>query len=303
MSLRGNLTLSGIDTESNIPLFHQCRILRGTSFWAMPSRSSWLLVTPVTRGGAFPLGFGSRNCVVYCGLLIRSLGGSGSAQEFTSSESPCWPLITVAFVATHTSTKDNVVVEALVHSTAEEVSEGSTIGILGNRGGMLEVCTAFGMGNTRSFVAIVFGLLWGEVDSAVWLLFQVLTSMAGAAATAPSHDLLADAVRDLQWGMDSFFPRRCWFLSLLLAPMLEVPCYYSGEEDGLDMRKALSRYVEKKSIMPLKQPVTPDELEYNYLHLPCVLLTEHNRVRDYKYLRLRLIENPFLKGDQLFATY
>ncbi|CAJ1904781.1 unnamed protein product [Sphenostylis stenocarpa] len=37
--------------------------------------------------------------------------------------------------------------------------------------------------------------------------------------------------------------------------------YYSGEEDGLDMRKALSRDVEKKSIIPLKRPVTPDELE------------------------------------------
>ncbi|XP_010322767.1 N-terminal acetyltransferase B complex catalytic subunit NAA20 isoform X2 [Solanum lycopersicum] len=39
--------------------------------------------------------------------------------------------------------------------------------------------------------------------------------------------------------------------------------YYSGEEDGLDMRKALSRDVEKKSIIPLKRPVTPDELEYD----------------------------------------
>ncbi|KAK8997630.1 hypothetical protein V6N11_012179 [Hibiscus sabdariffa] len=37
--------------------------------------------------------------------------------------------------------------------------------------------------------------------------------------------------------------------------------YYSGEEDGLDMRKALSRDVEKKSIIPLKRPITPDELE------------------------------------------
>jgi N-terminal acetyltransferase B complex catalytic subunit len=70
--------------------------------------------------------------------------------------------------------------------------------------------------------------------------------------------------------------------------------YYSGEEDGLgeysvfglsilkslplslccfshlqccvlfsDMRKALSRDVGKKSIIPLKRPVTPDELEYD----------------------------------------
>ncbi|KAH0905474.1 hypothetical protein HID58_037301 [Brassica napus] len=39
--------------------------------------------------------------------------------------------------------------------------------------------------------------------------------------------------------------------------------YYSGEEDGLDMRKALSRDVEKKSVIPLKRPITPDELEYD----------------------------------------
>ncbi|OIV91330.1 hypothetical protein TanjilG_01948 [Lupinus angustifolius] len=39
--------------------------------------------------------------------------------------------------------------------------------------------------------------------------------------------------------------------------------YYSGEEDGLDMRKALSRDIEKKSVIPLKRPITPDELEYD----------------------------------------
>ncbi|CAL9131333.1 FR47-like protein [Musa troglodytarum] len=39
--------------------------------------------------------------------------------------------------------------------------------------------------------------------------------------------------------------------------------YYSGEEDGLDMRKALSRDVDKKSMIPLKRPINPDELEYD----------------------------------------
>jgi N-terminal acetyltransferase B complex catalytic subunit len=29
------------------------------------------------------------------------------------------------------------------------------------------------------------------------------------------------------------------------------------------MRKALSHDVEKKSIIPLKRPITPDELEYD----------------------------------------
>ncbi|KAH8939638.1 hypothetical protein BDL97_15G045500 [Sphagnum fallax] len=39
--------------------------------------------------------------------------------------------------------------------------------------------------------------------------------------------------------------------------------YYSGEEDGLDMRKAMPRDTEKKSVIPLKRAVTPDELEYD----------------------------------------
>jgi N-terminal acetyltransferase B complex catalytic subunit len=40
--------------------------------------------------------------------------------------------------------------------------------------------------------------------------------------------------------------------------------YYSGEmpEDGLDMRKALGRDPEKKSMVPLKDPVMPEDLEW-----------------------------------------
>lgn len=38
--------------------------------------------------------------------------------------------------------------------------------------------------------------------------------------------------------------------------------YYSGEEDAFDMRKALPRDKDKKSILPLPKPVTPDQLEW-----------------------------------------
>lgn len=40
--------------------------------------------------------------------------------------------------------------------------------------------------------------------------------------------------------------------------------YYTGAdpEDGYDMRKALPRDVDKKSIIPLKHPITPDQLEW-----------------------------------------
>ena len=64
---------------------------------------------------------------------------------------------TVAFVMV----RDNVVVEALVHSTVEEVSMGGSIaGTLGNRGGTLEAHVAFDTGNIQNVVAVVVGPLW-----------------------------------------------------------------------------------------------------------------------------------------------
>ena len=39
--------------------------------------------------------------------------------------------------------------------------------------------------------------------------------------------------------------------------------YYAGEEDAFDMRKAMSRDVGKKSVIPLTRPVRPDEIEIN----------------------------------------
>ena len=38
---------------------------------------------------------------------------------------------------------------------------------------------------------------------------------------------------------------------------------YYGEEDGLDMRKAMPRDTEGTSVIPLGHPVYPDELEYD----------------------------------------
>mmetsp|Transcript_28724 Transcript_28724/g.39692 ORF Transcript_28724/g.39692 Transcript_28724/m.39692 type:complete len:175 (+) Transcript_28724:257-781(+) len=39
--------------------------------------------------------------------------------------------------------------------------------------------------------------------------------------------------------------------------------YYSSEEDAFDMRKAMSRDVHKKSVVPLDRPIQPYELEYD----------------------------------------
>lgn len=39
--------------------------------------------------------------------------------------------------------------------------------------------------------------------------------------------------------------------------------YYSNAEDALDMRKAMPRDVKKQSIVPLKRPVRPEDLEFD----------------------------------------
>lgn len=42
-----------------------------------------------------------------------------------------------------------------------------------------------------------------------------------------------------------------------------VLAYYSGEEDALDMRKAMTRDVHRLSVVPLKRPIHPHELEHD----------------------------------------
>jgi N-terminal acetyltransferase B complex catalytic subunit len=39
--------------------------------------------------------------------------------------------------------------------------------------------------------------------------------------------------------------------------------YYSNEEDAFDMRKAMPRDVHKKSVIPLRKPVRPEDLEFD----------------------------------------
>ncbi|PSC69313.1 N-alpha-acetyltransferase 20 [Micractinium conductrix] len=39
--------------------------------------------------------------------------------------------------------------------------------------------------------------------------------------------------------------------------------YYSNDEDAFDMRKAMPRDVAKRSVIPLKKPVRPEELEFD----------------------------------------
>lgn len=39
--------------------------------------------------------------------------------------------------------------------------------------------------------------------------------------------------------------------------------YYSGDEDAFDMRKALPRDVDRRSVVPLERAVRPHELEFD----------------------------------------
>lgn len=55
--------------------------------------------------------------------------------------------------------------------------------------------------------------------------------------------------------------RRLRYKALGYKTYRQVIGYYSGEEDALDMRKACSRDPEKKSMIPLPEPVYPDELD------------------------------------------
>jgi N-terminal acetyltransferase B complex catalytic subunit len=43
----------------------------------------------------------------------------------------------------------------------------------------------------------------------------------------------------------------------------EVIGYYSGDENAYDMRKAMPRDVTKASVVPLKKPVRPEDLEFD----------------------------------------
>lgn len=37
--------------------------------------------------------------------------------------------------------------------------------------------------------------------------------------------------------------------------------YYSGDEDAYDMRKSLARDIYKRSMIPLTQPVRPEDID------------------------------------------
>ena len=46
-------------------------------------------------------------------------------------------------------------------------------------------------------------------------------------------------------------------------PPIQVLGYYSGDENAYDMRKAMPRDVRGASVVPLKRPIRPEELEFD----------------------------------------
>ncbi len=58
-------------------------------------------------------------------------------------------------------------------------------------------------------------------------------------------------------------PLLVWALQFGYSVYRRVLGYYSGTEDALDLRKAMPRDVQKKSIVPLERPIHPHELEHD----------------------------------------
>ena len=56
---------------------------------------------------------------------------------------------------------------------------------------------------------------------------------------------------------------RCSYLQFGYIIYRRVLGYYSDEEDAFDMRKAMPRDVQKRSVIPMTRPVHPRELEFD----------------------------------------
>ncbi|KAK0411705.1 hypothetical protein QR680_005794 [Steinernema hermaphroditum] len=103
-----------------------------------------------------------------------------------------------------------------------------------------------------------------------------------AVTVAPMYRRLKLAARMMRYLEDVSESKHCYFVDLFVRVSNNVAFslyhslgyvvyrkiigYYSGktqDEDAYDMRKALSADIEKKSVVPLKHPITCDQLEYN----------------------------------------
>ncbi|XP_062523482.1 N-alpha-acetyltransferase 20-like [Corticium candelabrum] len=120
----------------------------------------------------------------------------------------------------------------------------------------------------------IMGKAEGSVSQRLW------HGHVTAVTVAPEYRRLGVAAKLMNYLEDISEKKHCFFVDLFVRVSNNVAVtmyeklgyivyrrvleYYSGtkSEDAYDMRKALSRDVERKSVIPLKEPISPDELEW-----------------------------------------
>lgn len=99
-----------------------------------------------------------------------------------------------------------------------------------------------------------------------------------ALTVSPDYRRLGLAATLMKFLEDVSEKKRCFFVDLFVRVSNEIAInmykhlgyivyrtvleYYSGDEDAYDMRKALKRDVEKKSMIPLRNPVRPEDIDW-----------------------------------------
>lgn len=98
-----------------------------------------------------------------------------------------------------------------------------------------------------------------------------------ALSVSPDYRRLGLAALLMKFLEDVSEKKRCFFVDLFVRVSNQIAInmyqllgyivyrlvleYYSGDENAYDMRKALKRDVEKKSMIPLTAPVRPEDID------------------------------------------
>lgn len=98
-----------------------------------------------------------------------------------------------------------------------------------------------------------------------------------ALTVSPDYRRLGLAATLMKFLEDVSEKKRCFFVDLFVRVSNQIAItmyqqlgyiiyrtvleYYSGDENAYDMRKALKRDVHKKSVVPLSNPVRPEDID------------------------------------------
>ena len=98
-----------------------------------------------------------------------------------------------------------------------------------------------------------------------------------ALSVSPDYRRLGLAATLMKFLEDVSEKKRCFFVDLFVRVSNQIAInmyhqlgyiiyrtvleYYSGDENAYDMRKALKRDVDKKSVIPLTNPVRPEDID------------------------------------------